>query len=135
MKEINILNPRKFILAGKAEFTIKNTETGNGYHYKVTKAKSGNIYFVEVKGGEFTAWTYAGFLNDELCFVRGKKGKCTVKDPAIKGLLYALKREVELPTPMFMHHNGRCACCGKRLLDEASIILGYGPVCAKKYLI
>ena len=131
---MSILNSKKFILAGKAEFTIKNTSTGNGYHYKVNKAKSGGIYFVEVKGGEFTAWTYTGFLNDELCFVRGKKGKCTVKDPAIKGLLYALKREDKLPEPMFMYHHGRCACCGKKLTDDKSVRLGIGPTCRKYYL-
>ncbi len=129
MTTININNPQKFITAGKAEFTIKNTNSGNKFQYRVTKKD--NIYFINIRSDSHKNWIYAGFLNEKFQFIKGKKGQLNINDLAIKGLLYAIKHTTPLPEPMLMHHHGRCACCGKKLTDDKSIEMGYGPICIK----
>lgn len=130
--DTTILNPRQFITGGKAEFTIKNTNTGNKFEYKIVKKN--DLFFINVRPDAHKRWLYAGFLNKDLNFIQGKKGCLTKNTPEVKGILYAIKFTNTLPLPMTMHHHGRCACCGKKLTDEESVRLGIGPTCRKYYL-
>lgn len=129
---VDILNPRQFILGGKAEFTLKNTNTDVSYQYRVNK--KGNLYFINVRSDSHKLWKYAGFLNENFNFIRGNKGMFQCSSPQIKGILYALKHTEKLNEPMVMYHHGKCACCGKKLTDEESVRLGIGPTCRKYYL-
>ncbi len=125
-----------FIFGGNAEFTIRNTSSGNGYKYRVRKGKpkgDRDVYFVKVKNG--ATWEYAGCVlgnASSFYYVRGQKGALEFDAPAIRGLLYAIRKGANpLPKPMSMIHHGRCAHCGRRLDDETSIERGFGPVCWK----
>ena len=129
---IDILNPRQFILGGKAEFTLKNTNTDISYQYRVNK--KGNLYFIKVRTNSHKYWHYAGFLNENYAFIKGNKGEYRYDSPQIKGILYALKHTNKLNKPMVMYHHGKCACCGKKITDEESVRLGIGPTCRKYYL-
>lgn len=133
---IEVSHPRKFILAGKAEFSIQNLKSGVKYSYKVFRAKdSGNLYFVYVSGGEAKSG-YAGFLscqNGAYTYSQGKKGTLPSNSPAVAGLMYALSHGVTpLKRPMVMYHHGKCALCGRKLKDAESIVRGFGPDCWKK---
>ena len=136
--EHEIMNPLNFLLGGRAEFTIKNIDSGVGFKYKVTKSKNyqskngkGHMYFVKVKSG--SGWVYAGFLKEydgKFYFGKGNKGNLEENSLEIKGLMYAIKHGNSiLPRPMVMIHHCKCASCGKKLDDEESIQRGFGPVC------
>jgi hypothetical protein len=122
---------KTFILGGKSEFTILNQTSHVSYKYKVTQSRDDEkFFFIKVFDGQ--SYQYAGYLimGDLITYGKGKKGTRDISDPAIKGLLWALRRgHRALPEPMVMYHHGRCACCGKTLDDPKSIIRGIGPVC------
>lgn len=130
-KDIEIYDAYQFIFGGKAEFTIKNLISKVSYKYKVVQSKKNDkIFFVSVADSQ--SFEYAGFLSLEhgLTFGRGKNGTRDQGDPAIKGLLWSIRKgHNALPRPMIMFHHGKCACCGKKLNDPESVSRGIGPVC------
>ena len=136
MKDIEVYDAQRFILGGKAEFTIENLKSKVSYKYKVVQSdKNPQIFFVRV--AESTSFEYAGFftLNGIVTYGKGKKGTRDANDPAIRGLLWALKKGHNgLPRPMIMFHHGRCACCGKKLNDPESVQRGIGPVCWERVM-
>lgn len=134
-KELEVSRPRSFILGGKSEFTVENLTTGVSFKYRVHKCKkSATMFFVSVRDG-IDAWEYAGFLDvnpqtGKVKYIQGKKGSKGSDEPAIKGILYALRyQDKPLPQPMLMRHHGKCACCGKSLNDPESVLRGFGPKC------
>lgn len=134
--DTEVLRTRDFILGGKAEFTIENTNSGNNFKYKVYNKDDGEIFFVYVDDG--SGYKYAGFLKDfgeGLVYRRGAKGNFEANTPAIRGIIYALnKGNNPLPRPMILMHHGRCACCGKRLTDAESVSRGFGSYCWNKVM-
>ena len=121
-----------FIIGGKAEFTIKNVTSGKKFKYKVKKSKYDNVFYISVKRGN--DYEYAGSLNIKKgVYSKGKNGIIDSNHPAIKGLLYALRKgDNPLPRPMIMLHHGKCACCSKKLDDELSVSRGFGPICYER---
>lgn len=136
LKELlEVKMPRSFILGGKSEFTVENLVSGNSFKYRVRRSqKSKTLYFVQVRDGA-DAWEYAGFLDvnpqtGKVQYFKGKKGSLPESDPAIKGVMYALRyKDTGLPRPMILRHHGKCACCGKALSDPESVLRGFGPHC------
>ena len=55
---------KTFIFAGKAIFTITNTNTGNRFTYRVRKAKDNDIYFVSVLTGSdnTSSYSFIGYI-------------------------------------------------------------------------
>ena len=131
MAKVEVKDSLSFIFAGRAEFTIENVLSGVSYKYKVSKSQRDDMYYVCVKSG--SEWVYAGYLRNKdglTCYKQGQKGELGVQEPAIKGLVYAIKKgNRTLPRPMLMYHHGKCGCCGRSLDDEESILRGFGPVC------
>lgn len=137
-------NPKEFIFGGKAEFTIRNTNSGRFYKYRITQSKNNeDIYFVKYTTSK-DSWEYAGFLKvmkgtlfDDgeyiVKYSKGRNGTLDENAPAIKGIFYAIKHgDGPLPEPMEMTHHGRCCCCGKPLTNKTSVERGYGPECRKR---
>ena len=126
-----VMEPLTFLFGGKAEFTIKNVDSGNSYKYKVScNPKNEKMYFVSVDS------EYAGVLIDDgvgIKYCQGKKGHYSVDATPIKGIMYVLRHgNTPLKAPMSMTHHGRCSFCGKALNDPESVVRGFGPVCWKK---
>ena len=132
IEKTEVQNVSEFILGGHAEFTIKNTNSGTAYKYKVTEAKKKKgLFYVSVANGN--SYEYAGFISVEsngFQYCRGRNGSLDSNTDPIKGLTWSLRKgNRPLPRPMIMLHHGKCAHCGKKLDDETSVLRGFGPVC------
>ena len=129
-------NPFDFIFGGNANFTIANNNTNISYKYRVNVCKNNeHMFFVKVKiDGNYVYAGYIMKINDStFIYHTGKKGNMTRNDPAIKGIIYAIKNgNKPLNAPMVMMHHGKCARCGKKLDDDISVSRGFGPHCYKE---
>jgi len=145
MNEVYIISSNfhmKFILAGKAIFTVKNTDTGNRYTYKVKLNEFGDGYFVSVFTGtrncNWRHYSYIGMLRRrgaEWLFYTTKKSYIKVKacEPRFRGFVWCWNKLLNnsLPEKVSIYHEGMCCKCGKKLTVPESIEAGIGPVCAK----
>jgi hypothetical protein len=132
----------KFLLAGKAVFTIANNK-GDHYTFKVRRveseypANSGKqsvTYFVSVKSSGGTwPYRYIGLLNKDTGAIR-----CTPKSEFVTGTkeynvaAWACATVIGhklLPDGYKIEHAGQCGKCGKTLTDPLSIERGIGPDC------
>jgi hypothetical protein len=140
--KINSSNHVKFMLAGKAIFTIKNTDTGNRYTYNIRMNEYGDGYFVSLFTGtrncNWKHYSYIGMLRRrgaEWVFITTRASHIKVKatDPGFRGFVWCWNKLINnsLPEKVSIYHVGMCCKCGKRLTVPESIELGIGPVCAK----
>ena len=122
---------KDFLLGGKAEFTIKNMNSGKFHKYKVSVGKTKDIWFVRILDGNKI--TYAGYLKydlgGELVYAQGSKGMFAANDEVIVGLLWVFRHSEKMNPAIKIIHHGKCARCGKKLSDEESIGIGFGPHC------
>lgn len=109
----------EFILAGNAEFTVKNDKTGNHRVYKVRKRKEPNTWYVFATSG------YVGVINRESygLLYRGLEEFKQV---------FKLIVDDKIPDNAKFYHIGKCCVCGRPLKDPESIELGIGPQCRGK---
>lgn len=132
------VDAHKFMLAGRARFTLVSQKTGKRYTYRVAKAKDrDDMFFTSLLVGQNNEqdYEYIGFIkagSDRTELVAGKKG--SPNHPAFKGLswlLSSLERSnpPAMPDAVEFWHEGRCARCGRALTDPASIERGFGPEC------
>lgn len=123
---------KEFILGGKAEFSIINSNSNKGYKYHVNDNKEHNIWFVAVQVG--ASFQYAGFIRKDkstgsYVYQKGNKGTMEATDDPIKGLIWVLAHAENMNPIIKVIHHGRCSVCGRPLTDEVSIVRGIGPVC------
>lgn len=136
----NILpDPKIFILAGKAVFTILHINTGNRYTFKVIKRKDANIWFVWLMNGPSNegSFGYMGTIFDAKRFQLTKKSKYSLASTPYKAFSWLwnmLYSNRPLPDSVKIFHEGACGCCGRRLTVPESIKAGIGPVCAKNLI-
>lgn len=139
-----IENPKKFILGGKAYFTVESTKTGNHFTFKVDKIPdSDNGFFVSVCI-EYDKYSYIGNLysgknpNDFTFRPRKKIVKTMNKGSGIaeypKSILtfqYIVDNHmIKNCKPLInFYHHCKCAKCGRTLTTPESIKNGFGPVC------
>ena len=133
---------KRFVLAGKAIFTLQGKDSR--YTFKVSKAepKPGSqytqpAYFVSLLTGpdNLSDYTYGGLLNVQTGQVRiTRASKYTLDSTPIKAFNWAIGRIWRgLPIdPATFYHIGRCARCGRALTVPSSIESGLGPECAGK---
>ena len=128
---------RDFIKAGKAIFTLENTETGNRVTYKVNRLVRENkdIWFVSVLNGpdNYRNYKYLGTIFGNVFRSTSKStiGKDSMSYKAFDWLNRMFNSDKELPEIIKVHHEGRCGRCGKRLTVPSSIESGFGPECIK----
>lgn len=129
----------KFLLAGKAIFTIRNAETGNRITFKVRQAKDndGNLverWFVDVLTGSDNEGSYS-FLGTIQNGRYSRSVKSTIGQDALSAKAFywlwnMLTRGIELPAKVQVWHEGRCGRCSRKLTVPESISTGLGPECA-----
>lgn len=88
------------------------------------KANSKNAGFLYVKENG----SYAGKISPEGKFTKSYEASETVQDS-----LVAVAKDPMGALTNYGRVTGNCACCGRELTNQASIDLGIGPICAKKY--
>ena len=126
----------KFIMAGKAIFTLHNEDSNVRFTYKVEQADDKSCYFVSLLTGCDNShnYSYIGILRDGN-FYSTKKTKVKVDSPSFRGADWlfnkAMKSPAQLPAPMKFYHIGCCGRCGRPLTVPASIINGIGPECER----
>jgi hypothetical protein len=153
MSDNNLENPKDFVLAGKAIFTVQNEKTGNRFTFKVKQAdcytnlvssEKQKVWFVSVLNGPDNGSNYAYIgtifgnqMNSKYGdrvhdFRHTQKSTVTAEAQCFKVFDWMLKNNLTLPTFVKIHHEGFCGRCGRRLTVPASIKNGLGPECAKK---
>lgn len=125
-----------FLLGGRCECVIRNTDTQNSFKYII------NVSGVSEDRGMFFVYVYkdnkkvyAGFIRcskDGFTYGQGKKGLLTENDIEVKALMYVLKNSLRLPSCVEVMHTGKCSRCGRKLTNPESINIGLGPDCVKK---
>jgi hypothetical protein len=132
-----------FMLAGKSEFILHSTKTGDDFKFKITKKESNKkdseeefVYFVNILHGSES--TYAGHMRfnkntNMFEYFKGQKGKIEPKDLAIRSLIFVLNKLMrnEIVGNLEVYHTGKCGKCGKKLTTPESIVTGLGPQCSK----
>ena len=123
---------RNFILGGKSEFYLENTETDNRFHFFVRASDNKNLFFIHLINDDLKVSKYLGYISRGFIFNKGKKGEGSEQMLPIKALVYTLKYVDKLPDSVRVQHLGKCSRCGRKLKDAESIARGLGPECYKK---
>jgi len=124
-------NIKKFVLGGRAKFTISNTETGGRFTFKVASKDEGKIHFVKVLTGEDNEsdFSYLGFIRDGK-FIHGGSKTWIGKDaPSAVAFAWFWSHMSTLPERVEVRHEGHCGRCGRALTVPESIDSGFGPHC------
>lgn len=142
MGKIEQSNALKFILAGKCEFVLHSTKTGDNFKFSMSKQQSKDniekyIYFLNVLNEGDKKYAGVVWFDDktsEFRFSQGKKGQSDNKDLNIRSLIFVLNKLFKEETVQYLdvYHLGRCGKCGKKLTTPESILTGLGPTCSKK---
>ena len=135
-KQVHLIdkaNAIRFMLAGKATFTVVREATDTHMAYTVRRTSwSDDEYWV------FTCGKYLGMIKDEgerTHLRRTKKSKFKADTPQFRILdwtITALKHGWEKLDEIELWHAGHCCRCGAELTTPESIADGIGPVCKKK---
>jgi hypothetical protein len=139
---IGLTDPKRFILAGRAIFTLQGKETRYTYRVNRSEPKEGSpytspAYFVSLlTGPDNTAdYTYLGMLDPASGTVRlTRKSQYNDTSKPVQAIQWAFGRiwNGRPLDPARMYHIGRCGRCGRALTVPASIEAGIGPECAGK---
>lgn len=131
----DIKDIKRFILAGKAIFTLESTRTGRWFTYKVVKKtfEDNVFYFVNVLTGQDNenSYTYLGVVNLNFHLSLTKKSKISEDSLSFKALNFFLNyiKNEKLHDEVNFYHEGVCGKCGRRLTTPDSVKIGLGPVC------
>ena len=126
-----------FILGGRAEFTIRNPETGGRFTYRVAKGRSGKPpYFVRVLTGpdNHSHFEMLGLIDGHLIYRRARSSRVGEFATSARAFRWMWKRLVTHKgiAPAEFWHTGRCGICGRKLTVPESIASGIGPRCAAR---
>lgn len=153
---------RRFVLAGRAIFTLQGTETR--YTFRVNRKDAqcrsckadlpdgarkcpacdtiqqypaGAVYFVALLTGpdNLEDYTYAGILDVRTGTIRiTRASKYTDDSKPVRAFNWAMARawRDQPIVPAVFYHIGRCGRCGRALTVPSSIETGLGPECAGK---
>ena len=124
---------KKFVLAGKAIFTIRSKKTGTRFTYKVSKGKD-NLWFVGLLSGpdNNADYQYIGIITSDKKFIRTKRSKVGYEAPSFKAFSWFFSHLSNFEKQADIYHEGRCGRCGRRLTVPESIESGFGPECINK---
>lgn len=127
---------RQYVIAGNATVTIRSTQTGTRFTYKVQESKDNRpgqmpIYFVKLLNGPDNNgdYTYIGaiFANG----FRATKGtRISTTAPSFVAFEWLSRHWEDRRVEVW--HEGRCGRCGRVLTVPESIESGIGPTCAGK---
>ena len=130
---------RKFILGGRAVFTLVSTATQRRFTFKVTQPKAAKgqpvkPHFVALLTGPNNTndFSYLGAIfSNSTKVAHTRASKVTPDAPSFKAVdwVYGKVSQGVLPATVEFWHEGRCCVCGRALTDPQSIALGTGPIC------
>lgn len=131
----------RFVFGGKATFTLVSVKTGTRYTYNVFGSdKNEKLFFAKVMYGRDNEndYAYMGAVSDRATLRETQKSAVKADDIRFRTLAGVLKhlaaRTPGLATDVIeFWHEGRCACCGRKLTVPSSIESGIGPECAKRH--
>lgn len=136
MSDYEIQDPKAFIKAGKALFTVKNNDTGKRFTFKVTVSKNKKVHFVSVLNGSdnYSNYSYIGTIMPDGNFKWTPKSKVTRSCQSFKVFEWILHKvdNEKIPESVHIYHEGKCGRCGRRLTVPESVISGFGPECIHK---
>ena len=130
-------NPMRFALAGNAVFTIRSTQSGERFTYKVRVCEdNATMHFVAVLTGpdNWENYSYVGLIRRGVYFHGGQKAKVAATAPSAVAFDWFWRNLVRgsLPDTVEVFHQGRCGRCGRALTVPESIQSGFGPECVGK---
>ena len=126
----------KFIFAGNAYFTVRNSRTGNRFTFRVSKPKNkrgdGEVHFVSVLTGPENTnnYSFLGTIFDKTNFRYSRKSAIGADAQSAKAWEWFFQKRNSLPDFIEVWHAGRCCRCGRMLTVPESIEAGIGPECA-----
>lgn len=129
---------KRYVLAGKAIFTIYNSSTRKRFTYRVTRSKAqNNFWFVSVLTGPNNTkdYSYVGIIiatGYTYRFQTTKGSRFTNESTPVKAFYWfwnLISQGKSLPSQVKFTHSGYCGRCGRKLTTPSSIRAGMGPVC------
>jgi len=134
----NVEDIKKFIIGGKAFFTLESKVTGKWFTYKVKLMKKDDNtspFFVSVLTGNDNEKSYAYmgtiFQNDKLSFRLTKKSNMSTDALSYKAfeIFFNLLQLNKVHPDMNVYHQGVCGRCGRKITVPESLVNGFGPEC------
>jgi hypothetical protein len=125
---------KDFVTAGRARFTLLNTQTGNRFTYRVSTNRDASTYFVHLLSGpdNESDYRYLGFIKHGNYIHGGRKTNIGISAQGAQVFAWFWRNLGKLPAQVEVHHEGRCGRCGRALTVPESISIGLGPECAGK---
>lgn len=140
---------RRFLLGGKAVFTLVSTETGTRFTFKARQPeepndpRKGTPTWISLLTGadNETHYTHLGTVwlertDREDLYLKlppQQRRKLSYDAPSVLAFRWFLKQlnQGALPPTVEVWHEGRCGRCGRTLTVPSSIATGFGPECAQ----
>lgn len=135
-----------FMLAGCADVTLQNDETGSRFTYRISAPKKdtprggrvidreAEVRFVAVLTGQDNEadYTYLGTIRNGGPYAHGRKSRVSEDAPSVEVFAWAWERLLagDLPPTVSVWHEGRCGRCSRKLTVPESVATGYGPECS-----
>tara|TARA_Y100000310_G_scaffold235395_1_gene238439 strand:- start:36 stop:449 length:414 start_codon:yes stop_codon:yes gene_type:complete len=135
--EEHLVDPKEFVKAGNATFTLLNSETGNRFTFKVKKHDEKDLWFVLLLNGPDNVhhFCYMGTIFGDGNFSLTKKSMLTNEAKSFKvfsWLVNMLNAGKALPECVKVFHENKCGRCGRKLTVPESVESGFGPECITK---
>ena len=121
-------------------FTVHNDARNTHITIRIRRPKGFRTMLVDAMTGSDneTGFEYIGSMNRGLVVKRQTKNTLSAKAEMVAAgwefTLKAISNGSISSLPLSVHHDGKCACCGRKLTQPASLASGIGPVCAKTLL-
>lgn len=129
-------DPRAFMFAGNATFTVVSQVTGKRFTIKVQQKKDNkDTHFVSLLTGSDNErdYEFVGMIWNRRDYRHGKTSKLWANETPARAVQWVCERILQckyLPN-VTIHHEGRCGKCGRKLTVPESILSGIGPECQK----
>lgn len=140
--KIPIQTALRFVLGGKAIFTVRSMISGTRFTYKVNcprdmKPEDATLFFVSVLTGpdNESAYQYIGTIrkvDGYWRFAHGVKSKISQQAPSVVAFTFILNEILSFgrhSNTLEIWHEGKCCRCGRKLTVPSSIESGFGPEC------
>lgn len=133
---------KKFLLGGKAQFVLLNTNSNNSIQFKLTLKNikdDSKLYYL------FHNKLYCGYLkvevynNENISYFGVPCNKKNLTDIDVHKYFLIFNSYLSfifkdtLPKGTDFYHIGKCSICGRALSDPTSIKIGIGKICLEKY--
>jgi hypothetical protein len=131
----------KWLFAGRAIFTVRNSKTGNRFTYSISKNKKDEkLFWVAVLRGPDNTSDYTPLgriVNNDSggTYLRNRSSRIGEDAQSHKVFAWFFQQLSAGTLPDFIEiwHAGRCGRCGRLLTVPESISRGIGPECASMF--